>query len=76
MYSCNHGARNKRGWLADGSTLIAAGPTTWRAKEVDSLTLTRSEKIVVDSIDQAPMSLEIYRMPLIKELSSGVNWSN
>ena len=41
-------------WLADGSTLIAAGPTTWRAKEVDSLTLTRSEKIVVDSIDQAP----------------------
>ena len=40
-------------WLADGSTLIAAGPTTWRAKEVDSLTLTRSEKIVVDSIDQA-----------------------
>ena len=41
-------------WLANGSTLIAAGPTTWRAKEVDSLTLTRSEKIVVDSIDQAP----------------------
>jgi alanine dehydrogenase len=40
-------------WLKDGSTLIGAGPTTWRAREVDEATLTRAGKLIVDSTEQA-----------------------
>lgn len=42
-------------WLSPGATVIGAGPTTWRAHEVDDTTLTRSDKIIVDSADQAPV---------------------
>ena len=41
-------------WISSGTTLVAAGPTTWRANEVDTLTIKRAHKIVVDSIEQAP----------------------
>jgi len=40
-------------WLASGATVIGAGPTTWRAREVDDATLNRAQRIFVDSIDQA-----------------------
>ena len=40
-------------WLKNGSTVIGAGPTTWRAKEVDEDTITRADKIIVDSAEQA-----------------------
>ena len=42
-------------WLKDGSTVIGAGPTTWRAREVDEATLTRAGKLIVDSMDQATL---------------------
>jgi ornithine cyclodeaminase/alanine dehydrogenase-like protein (mu-crystallin family) len=41
------------GWLASGATIIGAGPTTWRAREVDDAALTRADKIFVDSLEQA-----------------------
>jgi alanine dehydrogenase len=40
-------------WLAPGATIIGAGPTTWRAREVDDTTLTQADKIFVDSLEQA-----------------------
>jgi ornithine cyclodeaminase/alanine dehydrogenase-like protein (mu-crystallin family) len=40
-------------WLSGGTTLIAAGPTTWRAREVDDAALTRANRHVIDSIEQA-----------------------
>ena len=40
-------------WLAQGSTIVAAGPTTWRAREVDDATLNRSDRVFVDSLEQA-----------------------
>ena len=40
-------------WIKPGSTVIGAGPTTWRAREVDDDTLALADKIFVDSIDQA-----------------------
>jgi ornithine cyclodeaminase/alanine dehydrogenase-like protein (mu-crystallin family) len=40
-------------WLKDGATLIGAGPTTWRAREVDEAAITRAGKIIVDSTEQA-----------------------
>ncbi len=40
-------------WLKDGSTVIGAGPTTWRAREVDEATIKRAGKLIVDSMDQA-----------------------
>ena len=40
-------------WLKDGSTLIGAGPTTWRAREVDEAVITRAGKLIVDSTEQA-----------------------
>ena len=40
-------------WLKDGSTLIGAGPTTWRAREVDEAVITRAGKLIVDSAEQA-----------------------
>ncbi len=42
-------------WLSPGALAIGAGPTTWRAREVDDATLTRADRIVVDSVDQAPV---------------------
>ena len=43
------------GWLKPGATVIGAGPTTWRAREVDDETLSRADKVFVDSIEQAPV---------------------
>ena len=42
-------------WISPGCTIIGAGPTTWRAKEVDDDTLTRADRIFVDSAEQAPL---------------------
>ena len=42
-------------WLAPGTTVIAAGPTTWRAHEVNDEVLIRADKIIVDSLEQAPI---------------------
>ena len=42
-------------WLEPGATVIGAGPTTWRAREVDDGTLERAGKVFVDSAEQAPM---------------------
>ena len=39
-------------WLSSGATAIGAGPTTWRAREVDDEVLTRADKIFVDSMEQ------------------------
>ena len=39
-------------WLATGATLVGAGPTTWRVREVDDATLVRADKIFVDSVEQ------------------------
>ncbi|MDA0262657.1 MAG: ornithine cyclodeaminase family protein [Chloroflexi bacterium] len=40
-------------WLKDGSTVIGAGPTTWRAREVDDATIARAGRLIVDSTEQA-----------------------
>ena len=40
-------------WLKEGSTVIGAGPTTWRAREVDEATIIGAGKIIVDSAEQA-----------------------
>jgi alanine dehydrogenase len=40
-------------WLAPGATVIGAGPTTWRAREVDDVALARADKVFVDSLEQA-----------------------
>ena len=40
-------------WLSSGTTVVAAGPTTWRAREVDDAVLTRADQIFVDSSEQA-----------------------
>ena len=42
-------------WLSAGTTVVGAGPTTWRAREVDDDVLTRADKIFVDSLEQAPV---------------------
>ena len=41
------------GWLAPGATVIGAGPTTWRAREMDDTTFARADKLFVDSPEQA-----------------------
>ncbi len=42
-------------WLAPGATVICAGPTTWRAREVDDAVFSRADKLFVDSAEQAPV---------------------
>ncbi len=42
------------GWLGTGTTVIGAGPTSWRHQEVDDATIQRAGKIFVDSLEQAP----------------------
>ena len=44
-------------WLSPGATVIGAGPTTWRAREVDDATFARAAKIFVDSPEQAPIEV-------------------
>ena len=41
-------------WLSPGATVIGAGPTSWRAQEMDDATFMRAAKIFVDSAEQAP----------------------
>ena len=42
-------------WLADGATVIGAGPTLRRFREVDDDTIAGADCHFVDSIDQAPL---------------------
>jgi len=42
-------------WLSPGTTVVAAGPTTWRAHEVNDEVLIKADKIIVDSLEQAPL---------------------
>ena len=59
-------------WLKPGATIIGAGPTTWRAGEVDEKTLTRADKLFVDSLDQAPIEAGDIAAAVDKGL---LNWS-
>ena len=59
-------------WLKEGSTVIGAGPTTWRVSEVDEATLTRADKLFVDSLDQAPIEAGDIAAAVDKGL---LNWS-
>ena len=59
-------------WLKDGATLIGAGPTTWRAREVDEATIVRADKLIVDSTEQA----EIEAGDLCNAVDKGIiQWS-
>ena len=59
-------------WLKPGATVIGAGPTTWRIQEVDEKTLTRADKLFVDSLDQAPIEAG----DLAAAVDKGIlNWS-
>ena len=42
-------------WLSPGSTVIGAGPTLLRYREVDDDTLARAHRRFVDSLEQAPL---------------------
>ncbi len=59
-------------WLKPGVTIIGAGPTTWRASEVDENTLARADKLFVDSLDQAPIEAGDIAAAVDKGL---LNWS-
>ena len=59
-------------WLKDGSTVVGAGPTTWRASEVDERTLSRADKLFVDSLEQAPIEAGDLAAAVDKGL---LNWS-
>ena len=60
-------------WLQDGATVIGAGPTTWRAQEVDEATLQRADKLFVDSLEQAPIEAGDLAAAVDKGL---LNWSS
>ena len=60
-------------WLKDGTTLIGAGPTTWRAREVDQATIIRADKLFVDSTEQATIEAG----DLCSAVDMGIiQWSN
>ncbi len=59
-------------WLKDGATVIGAGPTTWRVSEVDEETLTRADKLFVDSLDQVSIEAGDISAAVDKGL---LNWS-
>ena len=42
-------------WLSGGTTVIGAGPTLLRFREVDDNTLARADRRFVDSLEQAPL---------------------
>lgn len=42
-------------WLASGSTVIGAGPTLRRFREVDDAAIAGADRHFVDSLDQAPL---------------------
>lgn len=43
------------GWLSPGATVIGAGPTLRRYREVDDSTLVRASRRFADSLEQAPL---------------------
>jgi len=59
-------------WLKEGATIIGAGPTTWRVSEVDEETLTRADKLFVDSLDQVSIEAGDIAAAVDKGL---LNWS-
>ena len=59
-------------WLTDGATVIGAGPTTWRVSEVDEETLTRADRLFVDSLDQVSIEAGDISAAVDKGL---LNWS-
>ncbi len=40
-------------WLSPGVTVVGAGPTAWRARELDEAAVTKADRIYVDSLEQA-----------------------
>ena len=42
-------------WVAQGTTVIGAGPTLLRFQEVDGNTLAMADRRFVDSLEQAPL---------------------
>ncbi len=62
----------KGDWIKEGATVIGAGPTTWRVSEVDEKTLTRADRLFVDSLDQAPIEAGDIAAAVDKGL---LNWS-
>ena len=40
-------------WLSPGVLVVGAGPTTWRARELDQEAMGKVSRIVVDSLEQA-----------------------
>ena len=62
----------KGDWLEDGATVIGAGPTTWRVSEVDEGTLTRANKLFVDSLEQVSIEAGDIAAAVDKGL---LNWS-
>ncbi len=62
----------KGSWLKEGATVIGAGPTTWRVSEVDEETLTRADKLFVDSLDQVSIEAGDISAAVDKGL---LNWS-
>jgi ornithine cyclodeaminase/alanine dehydrogenase-like protein (mu-crystallin family) len=62
----------KGSWLKQGATVIGAGPTTWRVSEVDEETLTRADKLFVDSLDQVSIEAGDISAAVDKGL---LNWS-
>ncbi len=62
----------KGDWINEGATVIGAGPTTWRVSEVDEKTLTRADRLFVDSLDQAPIEAGDIASAVDKGL---LNWS-
>ena len=62
----------KGSWLKQGATVIGAGPTTWRVSEVDDETLTRADKLFVDSLDQVSIEAGDISAAVDKGL---LNWS-
>ena len=59
-------------WLNEGATVIGAGPTTWRVGEVDEKTLTRADKLFVDSLEQTSIEAGDIAAAVDKGL---LNWS-
>jgi ornithine cyclodeaminase/alanine dehydrogenase-like protein (mu-crystallin family) len=62
----------KGNWLKEGATVIGAGPTTWRVSEVDDDTLTRADKLFVDSLEQVTIEAGDISAAVDKGL---LNWS-
>ena len=60
--------------LQDGATVVAAGSNLLQKREIDSMVIRRSSRIVVESVDQSQLEAGIYSIQSMPDSCTGIRF--